>query len=553
MKPLDPRLLRRSRSVRRLLVLSIALGVVTAAAVVAQAVVVSRIVADRFAGSAITALAIAVVVSLLVRAAVGWAHAVASTRAAVQVKSELRTEIVDDLLDPRRLGPRPDSGSVVTLLGPGLDAFDGYIGRFLPQVVLSALVPGVVLVTIASADLLSAAIVGLTLPLVVIFLVLVGLLTRDRIDRRWRALERLGRHFADVLDGLVVLKVFGRRTTVGLRDVGERHRRASVQALRLAFLSSFVLELFSTLAVALVAVSVGLRVVDGGLPLDTALLVLLLAPEAFAPLRRLGAQFHDSADGAEAVGRALEILDHPRHLGAGAVPDLRTSDLVLHDVVVRHPDRHDASLVVGDETVRPGELVVVTGPSGAGKSTLLSVLLGWQPPAAGTVAVGGVDLFSIDPVAWRQQIAWVPQSPGLVRGSIADNVRLGCPGAPDDVPADVPADVMVRDALVAAGAADLPPGRIIAERGLDLSAGERRRVAVARALLRVRLGGARLLLLDEPTAGLDADREDAVLAAVIGVAREQGITAIVVSHRPRAIAAGDRLLALGATSVEVPV
>lgn len=525
--------------------LSVALGAVTAAAVVAQAVVVSRIVADRFAGSTVTALAIAVVVSLLVRAVVGWAHSVASTRAAVRVKAELRTEIVEDLLDPRRVGTRPDSGSVVTLLGPGLDAFDGYVGRFLPQMVLSTLVPGLVLVTIASADLLSAVIVGLTLPLVVVFLVLVGLLTRDRIDRRWRALERLGRHFADVLDGLVVLKVFGRRTTVGLRDVGERHRRASVQALRLAFLSSFVLELFSTLAVALVAVSVGLRVVEGGLPLDTALLVLLLAPEAFAPLRRLGAQFHDSADGAEAVGRALEILDHPRHTGDRAVPDLRTSDLVLHDVVVRHPDRVGDSLVVGDETIRPGELVVVTGPSGAGKSTLLSVLLGWQPPASGTVTVDGLDLSTIDPVRWRQQVAWVPQAPGLVHGTIADNVRLGCPGAPDDA--------AVRVALVAAGAIDLPPERTIAERGLDLSAGERRRVAVARALLRVRIGGARLLLLDEPTAGLDADREDAVLAAVLDAAREHGVTALVVSHRPRAIAAGDRLLVLGTTAAGVSV
>ncbi len=540
MKPLDPRLVRRSRGVRRLLVVSVLLGAATAVAIVAQAVILAGLVADRFEGRPIAAFAVAIVVCLAVRAGVGWAHQVVSARAAVRVKADLRTEIVDDLLDPRRVGPRPDSGSVVTLLGPGLDAFDGYVGRFLPQVVLSALVPVLVLVTIAVTDLLAALIVGVTLPLIIVFLVLVGLLTRDRIDRRWRALERLGQYFAEVLDGLVVLKIFGRRSETGLREVGERHRRASMQALRLAFLSSFVLELFATLAVALVAVSVGLRVVHGGLSLEPALLVLLLAPEAFAPLRRLGTLFHDSTDGAEAVGRALTILDHPRHRGDRPAPHLRHHDLVVRDVAVQHADRTEMSLRLDDAAVRPGEVVVVTGPSGAGKSTLLSVLLGSQPVTRGSVQAGGVDLADIDPVAWRQQIAWVPQAPGFMRASIADNVRLGCSGAPTDID--------VRAALDAAGAADLAPDRHVGEQGLDLSAGERRRVAVARALLRVRIGGAALLLLDEPTAGLDAEREDAVLAAVVAAVRGCAATAVIVSHRPRAIEAGDRLIVLGRTA-----
>lgn len=543
MKPLDPRLVRRSRGVRRLLVVSVLLGLVTAVAIVAQAVVLAGLVADRFDGQPIAGFAVAIVACLAVRAVVGWAHQVVSARAAVRVKADLRSEIVDDLLDPRRVGPRPDSGSVVTLLGPGLDAFDGYVGRFLPQVVLSALVPVLVLITIATTDLLAALIVGVTLPLIIVFLVLVGLLTRDRIDRRWRALERLGQYFADVLDGLVVLKVFGRRSEAGLREVGERHRRASVQALRLAFLSSFVLELFATLAVALVAVSVGLRVVHGGLTLEPALLVLLLAPEAFAPLRRLGTLFHDSTDGAEAVGRALAILDHPRHEGRRPAPDLRLHDIVVRDAEVEHPDRTGASLRLEDAVVRPGEVVVVTGPSGTGKSTLLSVLLGSQPLTRGEVRVDGADLDDIDPEQWRRQIAWVPQAPGFLRASIADNVRLGCAGEPSA------ADV--RAALDAAGARDLAPERQVGEQGLDLSAGERRRVAVARALLRVRIGGAALLLLDEPTAGLDAEREDAVLAAVVSAVRECAATAVIVSHRPRALGAGDRLVALGRTS-QVP-
>lgn len=533
MAPLDPRLVRRSRSVRRLLATSVALGLVTAATVVVVARAVAEVVAHRFDGRPVTALAVVVAIGLAVRAVVTWLHTAVSARAAASVKAELRTEVVDDLLDPRRLGPRPSSSRVVALLGPGLDAFDGYVGRFLPQVVLSGLVPPLVLVAIASADLMSAVIVAVTLPLVVVFLVLVGLVTKDRVDRRWQALERLGRHFADVLDGLSVLKVFGRRQEEGLRAVGDRHRRETVRALRLAFLSSFVLEVFSTLAVALVAVSVGLRVVEGRLELGPALFVLLLAPEAFAPLKRLGAQFHDSTEGAEATAELLTLLDHDRHTGTLAAPDLRRTDIVVDHVVVRHAGRDVASLDLPRAVITPGETVAVTGPSGTGKSTLLSVLTAFEEPTSGEVRVGGVPLGDIDPVSWREQIAWVPQVPGLVAGTVADNVRMGDRLSSDEA---------VRAALRDAGAEDLDPGRTIGESGDDVSAGERRRIAIARAVLRVRRGTADLLLLDEPTAGLDADREATVLATL----RDLPVTVVVVAHRPETIAAADRELALGA-------
>lgn len=536
MKPLDPRLVRRSHSVRRHLAVSVAMGLVTAAVIVAQAWLISDVVARRFDGRPLLALPVAIAACLLVRAGVRWLHTIASARAAAAVKAELRGEIVEDLLDPRRLGPRPESSRVMTLLGPGLDAFDGYIGRFLPQIVLSVLVPGIVLAAILSADLLAAVIIGVTLPLVVVFMVLVGLLTRDRIDRRWRALERLGRHFADVLDGLVVLKIFGRRQEAGLREVGDRHRHESVRALRLAFLSSLVLEAFSTLAVALVAVSIGLRVVQGDLSLATALFVLLLAPEAFAPLRQLGAQFHDSTEGAEAAAEVLSLLDHERHVGTRTPPDLGAVDLVLDGVVMRHEDRDRPSLSLSHERIRPGEFVAITGPSGAGKSTLLSLMLGFQRPTIGYVLVDDEDLTAFDPELWRRQVAWVPQVPGMIEGTIEDNVRLANTVAgPEDV----------RAALRDASAADLAPERWISESGNDVSAGERRRIAVARALLRVRTEGARLLLLDEPTAGLDAVRESAVLAALRG----SSVTVLVVAHRPETIAAADRELRLKAATV----
>ncbi|KAA1372431.1 thiol reductant ABC exporter subunit CydD [Aeromicrobium fastidiosum] len=537
MPPLDPRLVRRSRGVRRLLGVSVVLGVGTAATVIAVAHVVSVVVARRFDGQPIAALPLVILVGLVVRAAVAWTHTTVAARAAAAVKADLRHEVVDDLLDPRRLGPRPSSAGVVTLLGPGLDAFDGYVGRFLPQIVLSALVPPAMLVAIGVTDVLSAVIIGVTLPMTVVFLVLVGLVTKDRVDRRWQALERVGRHFADVLDGLTVLKVFGRRQEDGLRQVGDRHRRESGRALRLAFLSSFVLDLFSTLAVALVAVSVGLRVVEGHLALGPGLFVLLLAPEAFAPIKRLGSLFHDSTEGAEATAGLLALLEHDRHNGTLAAPDLRRAEIVIDGVVVRHDGRAAPSLELSHHRVRPGEFVAVTGASGSGKSTLLALLMAFERPTAGYVLVDDVDLASIDPVAWREQIAWVPQVPGLVEGTIEDNVRLGDHAASGDD---------VRAALRDAGAGDLALTRPISESGTDVSAGERRRIAIARAILRVRSGAARLLLLDEPTAGLDAVREAAVLSTLRGLP----VTVIVVAHRPETIGAADRELRLGRRLVD---
>ena len=535
MRPLDPRLVRRSHAVRRFLILAVLIGLATAVAVVAQTWLVGTVVARQFAGLPVLAVAIAVGCCFLLRAVLRWANAVVSARAATAVKEELRAEIVGDLVDPRRLGGAPNTTRIINLLGPGLDAFDGYVGRFLPQVVLATLVPPTIIVAIAWLDPLSAVIVGLTLPLVVVFMILVGLVTKDRVERRWRALDRLGRHFADVLDGLMVLKVFNRRQDSAIRDVGERHRRASMSALRVAFLSSLVLELVATMSVALVAVSVGLRVVNDQLSLETALIVLLLTPEVFLPVRQVGAMFHDSTEGAEAVAEALEVLDHPRHTGRATVPDLTTSDLVIRDLEVAVPGRDEPILHVANETIRAGEFVAITGPSGSGKSTLLSVLLSFTAPSSGDVLVDDVALSDIDPVLWRRQVAWVPQFPSFVDGTVAANVRLGNPAATD---AEV--DAALRDA----GAGDLAPQRHVAEGAADLSAGERRRLAIARALLRVRTAGAHLLLLDEPTAGLDHDRETSVLAALRGLP----VTVVVVAHRPETIASSDRAVRLGARS-----
>lgn len=534
-KPLDPRLVRRSAAVRTQLVWSAALGVLTALLVIAVSWLVAEVVSRRFDGRPVLAFPVAIAVAYLVRALIAWGHGVISERASAKVKRDLRDEVVADLLNPRRLGPRPESSRLITLLGPGMDAFDGYIGRFLPQLALALIVPAAVVAVVAWVDPLSALIIVLTLPLIGVFMALIGLLTRDRVQRRWAAMERLGRHFADVLDGLVVLKIFGRRQEQGLREVGHKHRAESMAALRLAFLSSLVLELVSTISVALVAVAVGLRVVEGHLDLRDAMVVLLLAPEAYLPVRRVGMMFHDSAEGAEATAELLDVLDHAEHTGR-ATPPSEPAVIEVTGLEVGHLGRERPALQVDRLRIDPGEFLAITGPSGSGKSTFLSTLLGFIAPDRGEIKVGNVALSDLDIDRWRAQIAWVPQVPGIIAGTVADNVRLG------DTSAQPTA---VYAALRDAGLGEMDPERGLREGAADLSAGERRRLAFARALLRVRHRGAWLLLLDEPTAGLDAQMEAAMVATITGL----GVTVVAVAHRPETVAAADRVVEILAAEV----
>lgn len=540
MKPIDPRLIRRSAAVRRHLVAAIVLGVVVAGLLVAQAWAISEVVARYFGGRAVTGVAIAAVAAIAGRGLLGWAQTVVAAQAAARVKADLRAEVIEDLLDPRRVGARPSSARTINLLGNGLDALDAYIGRFLPQVVLAAVVPGVVVAVMLFADLWSGVIVAFTLPLIIVFLVLVGLRTQDEIGRRWRAVDRLGRHFADVLDGIVVLASFGRNQAEGIRQTGDKHRVETVRSLRVAFTSAVALDLFSTLSVALVAVEVGLRLVYGDISLATGLFVLILAPEAFLPVRKLGAHFHDSTEGVDAVNAVMEVLDHPRHPGSKESPDPRREAIELADVQVQYDDRAQPALEIDRLVILPGVVTAITGPSGCGKSTLLSLLLGLQLPSQGHIDVAGVDLTEVDPQRWREHVAWVPQVPGVVAGTVTDNVRFGL----DD--AEV-SDVEVAAALRDAGAADLAPDRVLGESGVDVSAGERRRIAVARAVLRARRGVASLVLLDEPTAGLDADREE----QVIDTLRSLNVTVVLVSHRAATLAATDRVVTLANSTTAV--
>ncbi|URM97682.1 thiol reductant ABC exporter subunit CydD [Actinomadura madurae] len=549
MKPLDPRLLRYARTTRLFLLASVALGTATAGLIIAQATLLAAMLTRAFLDGASLAdlrtpmlLLLAVV---LARTLVAWLAEVAAHRSSAAVKSELRRRLLAHALG---LGPRwlsgERSGELATLATRGIDALDDYFSRYLPQLVLAVIVPVAVGARILLGDWLSAVTIAATLPLIPVFAILVGLTTQRKMDRQWRTLSLLSAHFLDVVAGLPTLKIFGRaRAQAGrIREITDRHRRATMSTLRIAFLSALVLELLSTLSVALVAVSIGLRLVEGGLGLETALLVLILAPEAYLPLRQVGAQYHASVEGLTAASRVFEVLETPLPASGTRpdVPDLARATLRLEDVTVTYPDRDAPALDDFSLTVHPGETVALVGPSGAGKSTALSVLLGFVRPDSGRVLVDWDDLatFSLD--AWRAQIAWVPQRPYLFAGPVAANIRLGRPDASD---AEVRAAAEAANALSFIEA--LPSGfdTPLGDRGTGLSAGQRQRIALARAFLR----DAPLLLLDEPTSGLDGESEAAVIDAVARLATSR--TVILVAHRPTLLPLADRVIPLTPTKV----
>ncbi|MEU2239824.1 thiol reductant ABC exporter subunit CydD [Streptomyces sp. NPDC018338] len=549
MKPIDPRLLRYARATRLFLAAVVVLGLAGAALVIAQAMFIAEIVVGAFqkglSVSDLTTPLLLLAGVAVARGLVSWLTELAAHRASAAVKSELRGRL---LARSAALGPGwlsgQKAGSLIALATRGVDALDDYFARYLPQLGLAVVVPVAVLARIVTEDWVSAAIIVVTLPLIPIFMILIGWYTQARMDRQWKLLSRLSGHFLDVVAGLPTLKIFGRAKAQAesIRTITSEYRQATMRTLRIAFLSSFALELLATLSVALVAVTIGMRLVHGELDLYTGLVILILAPEAYLPLRQVGAQYHAAAEGLAAAEEIFEVLEQPvRGGGTGAVPE--SVRLELDRVTVRHAGRAEPALDAATLTVEPGETVALVGPSGVGKSTLLDVVLGFvTPEEGGSVRVGGEDLTALDLEAWRSRIAWVPQRPYLFAGTIAENVRLARPDASDEA---------VREALRDAGAdgfvRGLPEGldTPLGEDGAGLSAGQRQRLALARAFLADRP----LLLLDEPTAALDGETEAGVVDAVRRLA--VGRTVLLVVHRPALLAVADRVVSLVPTAVEV--
>jgi thiol reductant ABC exporter CydD subunit len=542
--PLDPRLLHYARSTHRYLVLTVILGGCTAFLVVAQAWLLAESVSGAFIHhKGLAQLRVPVLLLLatvLGRALVGWLSERLADRTSARAKSELRQALVERVA---ALGPagmdRQQAGGLTVLATSGIDALDAYFARYLPQVFLAVIVPVAVIIVALGADWISAVIIAVTVPLIPLFMGLVGSTTREKMGRQARVLQRLAGHFLDVVAGLPTLKIFGRAKAQAqaIADITDQYRRATMDTLKVAFLSSLILELLATISVALVAVAIGLRLLGGHLTLATALFVLILAPEAYLPLRLLGTNFHASAEGMKAAEDVFAVLELPLpERGTGTdLPDLTRSALRVEGLEVTYPGRSGPALRLSTLTVEPGQVVAIAGPSGCGKSTLLSVLLGLTAATAGAVHIGAVDLAALDPDLWRSQVSWVPQRPHLFARTIAENIRLSRPDACDDD---------VRKAITRVGLDDavdrLPQGlaTVLGPGGAGLSTGERQRVALARAFLR----DAPILLLDEPTANLDGQTEEAVLSSVRTLTA--GRTVIIAAHRPSLLLLADRVVTL---------
>jgi len=504
MRPLDPRLIARIGPARRYVAVTAVLGVCSALLILVQALVIARALSPVLAPEPLTsdglgwlgwlvpvgvrelpiALAwLAVIVAL--RTTVMWLQERQAHRAGTRVVSELREAVVTHAATlGLRWSASGRAADVTTLVTRGLDNLLPYFVRYLPQLFLAVTVTPIMVVVVLGLDLSSAIIVLVTLPLVPIFMILIGRLTQQRSAAHLVAMQRLGSQTLDLIAGIPTLRGFGRAQgpAARVRELGDAHRRATMSSLRVAFLSGMVLELLTTLSVALVAVSMGFRLADGNISIETVLAVLVLAPEVYLPLRNVGTHFHASADGMAAADSAFEFLaertdTRPR---IGEAPHLVGRPVSLHGLGVRSASGVLAPAGLSFEAV-PGEVTVLVGPNGEGKSTALAALAGLVVPDAGSVEAGGVTLGSAEACvgddSWTHQCAWVPQRP------------------------------------------DLGPAR------RDLSLGQRQRIALSQAFESERP----VLLLDEPTAHLDREGRAEVIAAVLAAAAA-GRTVVVATH-----------------------
>jgi thiol reductant ABC exporter CydD subunit len=559
---IDRRLLRESRAARSQLWLAAGLGVAMAATVVAQAALLAHVIASaamhhtalalaatgmpatgRHPPASVTGSLVALAAVVVARALLAGAFEASGRIGATRVMSELRGRLAEQLLVRSPVSRVEDrTGELAAAAVQGVDALEAYFAGYLPQLVLAAAVPAAILLWVVPVDAIAAGVLALTIPLLIVFMILVGGGARARARSRWRALALLSGHFLDVVRGLATLRAFRREAAQAetIERVSERYRVETMGTLRVAFLSALVLELCAMIGTALVAVTIGLQLDGGHLSLQAGLTVLLLAPELYGPVRAVGQQFHASTDGMAAAERIFAVLDAPPALaapssGGGGVPDPALEPLRFEAVSFAYPDRSALVLNGLELELEPGRATALVGPSGVGKSTVAALALRLADPTAGRVSCGGRDLREIAPEAWRERVAWVPQRTRLFAGTIAQNIALAVPDA---------ARERISAAAHAAGLEELL-GELadgletrVGEGGRGLSAGQAQRVGLARAFLR----DASLVVLDEPTAHLDADTAAAVGDAIARLA--EGRTTLLIAHDARLAAGAERTVTL---------
>ena len=542
MKPFDPRLLRYSRSSRGFIFVIVLIGSIGAAFTVTQAFLLVDIICKFFQQKkdfgSLHGEVIALGAVFLGRALLAYLNDRTAASASSKMRGELRSEIMKKTVtnggsDSNEFG----SANLAILVTKGINDLDGYFAKFLPQLFIAVIVPVSVGVTIALKDWKSGAIILFTIPLIPIFGILIGRFTASATEKRWQTLGLLSGYFLDLLSGITTLKVYGREKLQDkkLKDVGDQYRSETMQVLRISFLSSLALELIATLSVALLAVTIGLRLVNGSMPLSVGLFVLVLAPEVYWPIRQVSSYFHAASDGVAAFSQLFAILEKPEKTGGDVLSGI--SSITWSDLTISYHNRSDVVIPAGQ--LKAAEVHTLVGPSGSGKSTLVAVLLGFIEPSAGEVIVTGSDgihqLSGLNMEAWRSLIAWQPQEPKFPIGSVAEILRHAKPKASDQE---------LIDSLMSVDldTADLPHG-LATELGTihqKLSIGQLRKIALSRALLK----GAPVIILDEPTASID-DISELRISQLLSAEARRGTIVFLISHRELIISASTRVTRIG--------
>jgi ATP-binding cassette subfamily C protein CydD len=544
---------RQTPSARGWIALTAALGVVAGLLLIAQAYLVAGIIHGAFIemrprdqlGTHFGAL----VAVIGLRALLAWGRGVAGFRAGARVRSAVRRILLERLF---RLGPaltrRHAGGALSSSVMEQVEALHNFYAFFLPQLAMAVLIPLAILIAVFPISWTAGIILLFTAPLIPLFMILVGMGAESISQKNFQALSRLSAQFLDLLRGLPSLKRFdrGQAAAAKVTAVSEDYRHHTMQVLRVAFLSSAVLEFFSSVSIALVAVYLGtsylgyLNFGTYGNPLTLAdgLFILMLAPDYFLPLRELGTHYHARAEAAGAAAEIIKLLDQalpPKAKPGISQPSGLQMNVRFREVCLAYEDNRRSVLEGLNFSIAAGEQVALVGPSGAGKTTILNLLMGFQHPDSGDILIDGCRLADLDIDAWRQQLAWIGQQPALFYGPLRENIRLGRPDAGDEA-----VEMAAQAARVTEFSHKLPEGldTRIGEMAADLSRGQAQRVALARAFLK----DAPLLLLDEPTAGLDLQNERLVLEALGELCRNR--TVLMVSHRLASIRAADRVLVI---------
>ena len=540
MKPIDPRLFRFSKSSRGFTFASVLIATIGAALTITQSALLAHLITQVFEQnklvSSLKTLVIVLALVFISKALLSYISERIAAVASASIRRDLRLQLVDRIFSTDAASKKGPA-ELSLLATRGVDNLDPYFAKFIPQLFIASVVPLIVGLAIAYKDFLSGIVIICTIPLIPLFGILIGRFTASATQKKWQSLAILSGYYLDLISGIATLKLFGRskQQINNLQKVGDDYRSETMKVLRISFLSSLALEIIATLSVALIAVTIGLRLVNGSITLQTGLFVLVLAPEVYWPIRQVSAQFHAASDGVEAANRIFEILETPVSTANNSISGV--TEISWSDLTVEFEGRE--KLLIPAASIKAESVNLIAGPSGSGKSTLISILMGFKSDYFGDVIVksknGSAKLTDLDKELWRKQLSWLPQEPHFQNATIFEVLGQ----IKNDLSKDEATQVLASAGL---DISDMPNGLDTELGGLNeaLSIGQRRKVALARALIKP----SSIVILDEPSASVD-DASELIIAEVIKSLSQQGKIVLVVSHRENLISNVDSVIHFG--------